>query len=62
MTSKADLTSELLDLTTISLRELRCARSPALLEAARRAMREVTTADVDEVQGQAGSGGNKTSV
>ncbi|MEU5848659.1 hypothetical protein [Saccharopolyspora shandongensis] len=52
MTSTADLTSELVDLTTMSLREIRSAQSPALIDAVRRTIEAVTSASADDTQSQ----------
>lgn len=48
-----DLTSDLVDLTTMPLRELRSAQTPALLEAVQRTIDSVISVTVDEeTQGQ----------
>lgn len=52
MASNGDLLSELPDLTTMSLAELRTTRSPELAEAVARELAGHTTAPADEIQGQ----------
>lgn len=52
MASNGDLLSELPDLTTMSLAELRTTRSPELAEAVARELAGHAAAPADEIQGQ----------
>lgn len=52
MTSIGDLISDLPDLTTMSLAELRTTRSPELVAALERELTGSGTAPADEIQGQ----------
>ncbi|SFS77511.1 hypothetical protein [Saccharopolyspora flava] len=52
MTSDGDLTSDLLDLTTMSLAELRTTCSPDLTEAVQRELAACAAAPAEDIQGQ----------
>lgn len=49
----SDVCTELLDLTGVSLRELRSIRTPSLDSAIRKVFDSSKLVDIDEVQGQA---------
>ena len=49
----SDVRTELLDLTKVSLRELRTIRTPSLDSAIRKVFDSSKRVDVDEIQGQA---------